>query len=311
VLVIGAGVSGLTTGICLAEAGLRVVIRADRPPGETTSAVAGALWGLHQVESGGRALGWARASLAELTRLAGQPGTGVRMASGVLAAGRAGTPPDWTAFLDGVRPCRDGELPGGYEAGWRFTAPVVDMPVYLGYLLGRFRGAGGTAQTGVAGSLAGAAREAPAVMNCTGIGARDLVPDPAVTPVRGQIVVVPNPGLDEFFVDDSGPPPELLYIFPHTGRVVLGGTSEPGSSALRPDPRTAARILDRCAAVEPKLRGAEVIAHRVGLRPVRPTVRVEAQRLPGGTLLCHNYGHGGAGITLSWGCARDAAGLII
>ena len=49
VLVIGAGVSGLTTGICLAEAGLSVTIRTAAPPGQTTSVAAGALWGLVRV----------------------------------------------------------------------------------------------------------------------------------------------------------------------------------------------------------------------------------------------------------------------
>ncbi len=310
VLVIGAGVSGLTTGVCLAEAGLRVLIRAQRPPDQTTSAAAGALWGLHLVESGDRALDWGRRTLAELTGLAADPASGVRLVSGVQAATPADAWPRWASVLDGLRPCRAGELPAGYLAGWRFTAPLVEMPVYLGYLLGRFTAAGGTIEAGVVGSLADAARAAPAVVNCTGVGARDLVPDPQVTPVRGQIVVVPNPGLAEFFVDDGGPPPDLLYFFPHRTVVVLGGTSERGSADLRPDPRTAARILDRCGAVEPRLRGAEVIAHRVGVRPARPKVRVEAQRLPGGTLLCHNYGHGGAGVTLSWGCAREVAGLI-
>jgi D-amino-acid oxidase len=39
-------------------------------------------------------------------------------------------------------------------------------------------------------------------------------------------------------------------------------------------------------------------------------VRLEAEPGDGGApLTVHNYGHGGAGITLSWGCAREAAGL--
>jgi len=56
VLVVGAGVSGLTTAVCLAEAGRGVEIRADRLPPDTTSAVAGALWGPHLVETGERAV---------------------------------------------------------------------------------------------------------------------------------------------------------------------------------------------------------------------------------------------------------------
>lgn len=47
----------------------------------------------------------------------------------------------------------------------------------------------------------------------------------------------------------------------------------------------------------------------VGLRPGRPTVRLEAERRDGG-LLVHNYGHGGAGLTLSRGCASAVLALI-
>ena len=144
---------------------------------------------------------------------------------------------------------------------------------------------------------------APVIVNCTGIGARELTPDPALYPVRGQVVVAANPGLTEFFVGE-GADDEVSYIFPHGATVVLGGTHEPGAESLRPDPATAERILASCAAVDPRLAGAPVLGHRVGLRPVRPRVRLESAALPGGRLLVHNYGHGGAGVTLSWGCAR-------
>jgi D-amino-acid oxidase len=53
------------------------------------------------------------------------------------------------------------------------------------------------------------------------------------------------------------------------------------------------------------------VAHRVGLRPVRPAVRLDSGQLPGGQTIVHNYGHGGAGVSLSWGCAADAAELAV
>jgi D-amino-acid oxidase len=76
-----------------------------------------------------------------------------------------------------------------------------------------------------------------------------------------------------------------------------------------PVPAVAARILRDCAAIEPRVNGARVLGHRVGLRPFRPQVRLEAEPPGRGPLVVHNYGHGGAGVTLSWGCAREAAGL--
>ena len=120
-------------------------------------------------------------------------------------------------------------------------------------------------------------------------------------PVRGQVVVTQNPGITEFFIGLGDESADLSYIFPHGDTVVLGGTEGHGDWRLEPDPATADRILRDCAAIEPALRGARVIAHRVGLRPVRPAVRLEAGRLPGGQTIVHNYGHGGAGVSLAWG----------
>jgi D-amino-acid oxidase len=94
-------------------------------------------------------------------------------------------------------------------------------------------------------------------------------------------------------------------MFPHGDTVLLGGTEQHGDWSLDPDPGISRRILARCAAVEPRLAGAEILAERVGLRPARPEVRLEAERTDSGGLLLHNYGHGGAGVTLAWGCARE------
>ena len=318
VLVVGAGVSGLTTAICLAESGTRVVIRAAAPPGQTTSSVAGAIWGPHLVEDSDRVARWGRETLAVLREFAADPATGVRTMAGVQAArGTPGAapaappePPDWLGHLRAV-PCRAADLPGGFASGWRYSAPLADMPAYLGYLRARFEAAGGRVEAGTVRSLSAAAAEhgARAVLNCTGTGARDLLPDRALTPYRGQVVIAENPGLTEFFIGLPDETTELVYLFPHGDTVVLGGTVVAGDWNTEPVPAVATRILRDCAAVEPRLNGARVVGHRVGLRPFRPQVRLEAEPPGPGPLVVHNYGHGGAGVTLSWGCAREAAGL--
>jgi len=315
VLVVGAGVAGLTTAVCLAEAGRRVEIRADRRPPDTTSAVAGAIWGPHLVETGERAARWRRVTLAVLRVLAAGPGgraTGVRIVSGAQVFRGSPAPPDWLDELGGHRPCRPAELPPGFSSGWRYTAPVAHMPTYLGYLQARFERAGGRLGVGAVASLAGAAREAgaPVVVNCSGAYARQLAADPAVTSVRGQAVVAANPGLTEFLIAPGDSSAELAYLFPHGEEVILGGSEAAGDWNLEPVPAVAERILRDCAAIEPRLAGARVLAHRVGLRPARPAIRLEAGPAPGGgPLIVHNYGHGGAGVTMSWGCAREAASL--
>ena len=324
VLVVGAGVSGLTTAICLAEAGLRAVIQAATPPGQTTSAVAGAIWGPHLVEDSPRATQWRRDTLSVLRELAAEPGTGVRVVTGVQADRGAPPPleppPAWLTELGPVTPCLRGSLPDGFTSGWRYAAPLAHMPTYLGYLRARFEKAGGRVETATVTSLAAAARDrgARAVVNCTGAGARDLVPDPEVTPFRGQVLVAANPGISEFFIGLADDTADLVYLFPHGDTVVLGGTVVAGDWSMEPVPALADRILRDCAAVEPRLRGARILDHRVGLRPYRPQIRLEAEPAEGDVwhpdsgipLLVHNYGHGGAGITVSWGCAREAAALV-
>ena len=185
------------------------------------------------------------------------------------------------------------------------------MPTYLGYLLARFESMGGRLEAGTVGSLSAASAEhgARAVVNCTGTGARGLLPDPALKPFRGQVVIAENPGLTEFFIGLAGGTSEVVYLFPHGDTVVLGGTEVGDDWNTEPVPAVAARILRDCAAIEPRVHGVRVLGHRVGLRPFRPQVRLEAEPPGPGPLVVHNYGHGGAGVTLSWGCAREAAGL--
>ena len=323
VLVIGAGVSGLTTAVLLAEAGARVAVQATLPPGETTSAVAGAIWGPHLVGPADLVDRWGLATLERLYELAGpdQPGTGIRLLRGRQVAGPDGFTEDPVGPLADVRPCGPRDLPEGYASGWRYTAPVISMPVYLDYLTRRLGNAGGTLETGItfdSPAEAAGRTAAKVLVNCTGTGAHGFARDPCVVPVRGQAVVVANPGLSEFFIGlgrdgatARGAGSGLVYLFPHESTVVLGGTQDTGSWSREPDPATAARIVAVCAAVEPALRDAKVIAHKAGLRPTRPQVRLEAEDLEGGRTLVHNYGHGGAGVTLSWGCAADAAALAL
>jgi D-amino-acid oxidase len=310
-VVVGAGVAGLTTAVCLAEAGASVRVWAAEPPDRTTSTIAGAMWGPSFQEPAGRVLEWTRTSLDDFRVLAELAGTGVRMASGRIVArtppGDEVPPP--LRLLPELRPCTPEDLPEGFAAGFRATVPLADMPRYLAYLRSRLAAAGVDVEGRDVASLSEAAAEAPVVVNCAGLGARRLAGDLSVRPARGQHVVVTNPGLDEYLLElaTGG---EWTSYFPHPGRVLLGGNSIPDSWDREPDPAFTSLVRSRCAAAEPRLGQATVLETLVGLRPDRPAVRVEREPLAGGWCV-HNYGHGGHGVSLSWGCAREAARLAL
>jgi D-amino-acid oxidase len=242
-----------------------------------------------------------------LGALAAEPSAGVHQLHGREVAQAVASPPPWTSLLADLRTLAAAELPAGFSSGWSYTAPAVNMPVYLQYLLDRYASRGGSVEYAVVPSLASV--DAPVVVNCTGIGARSLVPDEAVVPVRGQVVVVENPGISEFYIDHGAEDtPDYVYAFPHDDVVILGGTAEEGASDWAPRPEVSARILRDCAAIFPAVAGARVVTERVGLRP---EVRLAAEALPGGRVLWHNYGHGGAGVTLAWGCAREITAAVL
>jgi D-amino-acid oxidase len=148
------------------------------------------------------------------------------------------------------------------------------------------------------------------VVDCTGLGAREVAGDDELRPVRGQLVVVENPGIDEWFIGAESGAGDATYVLPQPYGLLLGGTAEEGAEDTAPDPATTRSIVERCARVHPELADARVLDVRVGLRPYRPRVRLETERLADGALCVHNYGHGGAGVTVSWGCALEAVRLL-
>src|SRR5690242_1983816 len=138
VLVIGAGVSGLSTAVCLAEAGYSVRVLAELPPEWTTSARAGASWGPYMMTHP-KALDWCHEAFEILVGLAGVRRSGIHMGSGIEAAFSEVEPPGWALEVPTFQMCRPHELPRGYAVGWRYTLPLADMSMYLPYLAERVR----------------------------------------------------------------------------------------------------------------------------------------------------------------------------
>ena len=311
VTVIGAGVSGLTCALRLAEAGARVRVLAAQPPPRTVSAVAAAVWYPYRAYPEELVLGWSRRSREVFDGLAQVPDSGVILRPGLELFWTPRPDPWWRTAVRSFRRAEPREVHAGAAGGWLFEAPVVDTGRFLPFLLRRLQDRGTTPEIASFATLESAAGAAGGdlLLNCSGLGARELVPDPSLQPIRGQVVRISNPGLDRFQIADDHPG-GMAYIIPRFDDVILGGTAEDGATSTDEDPATTAAILRRCADLEPAVASAQVLGIKVGLRPGRPAIRLEAERR-GSLTIVHNYGHGGAGVTLCWGCAEAVVGVCI
>jgi D-amino-acid oxidase len=307
IAVIGAGVSGLTCAVVLAEQGFPTTIFADETGPETTSAAAGAIWFPYDVEPLDRAIAWALESYQTFRNLGQDAETGVSMIE-LRTFCRAGTIsiPEWARKL-GAAVIDASGFSSQFVNGFGLTVPLIDTTVYLPYLARRHAAAGGVIHSGVRFTAVGEVpSEFAIVVNCAGIGARTLLPDNQLEPHRGQVVIVSKLDLPAAIVCDDAP---LMYAIPRTNDTLFGGTNEVNDSR-QPDPKTTAAILEECSRVL-HVSPPKILAERVGLRPFRRSgVRLETDRLGDGRRVVHNYGHGGAGFTLSWGCAKEVLRLV-
>jgi D-amino-acid oxidase len=310
IIVVGCGVVGLSCAARLAEAGKRVAIWTAALPEHTTSHVAAAFWHPYRIDPIVRASAWAGASYRVFVELAADPRTGVQLRTGVELFPTPIPDPPWAAAVDGFRHARPDELRLGRTHGIVFEAPVIDMPVYLPWLLARVRSLGVEIVERPLDSLTPALDQAPLVVDAAGLAARELVGDRELYAVRGQIVVCEQIGLDRVWLDEHDEA-GTTYIIPRTRDIVMGGVADEHDERLGEDPEQTEAIVRRCVAIEPRLAHAKRIGVRVGLRPCRSSVRLELERLPEGRRIIHDYGHGGAGVTASWGCADEVLALAL
>ena len=310
VTVVGAGVIGLSIAHEFAADGWAVTVVADQDAAASVSTVAAAVWFPYLSGGSPDATRWLARSLARFTELADDPTAGVDLRAGVVVERRPGVDRSWAALVGDAREAQPHELPAGALAGMRATVPVITTGEYAAWLRARVEALGVRFERRRVDSVRQLAASADLVVVAGGLLSGVLLgDDDTVVPVRGQVVRLANPGLTDWVIDDDNPG-GLAYIVPRRGDVVCGGVAEEGATSLEIDPETERLILERTAAIVPALRGQPVLSRGVGLRPVRPAVRLEW--VPGHdvpVIAC--YGHGGSGVTLSWGCAEAVLELAI
>ncbi len=305
--IVGGGIVGVNTGLVLAEAGHKVSIISRDPIRKTTSWAAAAMCYPVNVEETQRCRDWFKVSLAHMQRLFEVEESGVRQIEWRKCTRfDSFDAPFWLHCVDDWQLLQGDECPQGYKSGLQATLYAMHVDTYFPWMVGQFEAAGGSVTYAELGALSDIADNFDLVVNCTGVFAKDIANDHIIKPARGQVVVIKNPGITECITSFDEP----FYVYPRGEQCVLGGSFEVGKWSMSVDDDITDAILNRAAEFDERLKDPEILDVRVGLRPIRAEVRLERDALGDGTPLIHNYGHGGAGYTLSWGCAEQVSSLV-
>jgi D-amino-acid oxidase len=308
ILVLGAGVNGLASAITLQQHGHRATIWTRDDPLATTSAVAAAIWLPYLAEPRERVLAWSATTLATLQQQAKDPTSGIRTVRTIEVF--QDPEPDiwWLPAVPGARRLPRHEVPAPFSSAVELEVPLCDTTRYLPWLLAQFHARGGKLERREVTSLEQGFAAADTIVNCTGLGARSLCQDSELRPVRGQVLKLRGVQIDHAWIDDTTSQP--IYVLPRHDDIIVGGTAQRDDENLRVDAADSARMLADAYHRFPQLKGATVASAAVGLRPFRDSIRLEATTFGPGRKVIHDYGHGGSGFTVAWGCAAEVAAIL-
>uniref|UniRef100_A0A4X1V9S1 D-aspartate oxidase n=1 Tax=Sus scrofa TaxID=9823 RepID=A0A4X1V9S1_PIG len=263
IAVVGAGVMGLSTAVCIFKLvpGCSITVISDKFTPETTSDVAAGMLippvypdtPIHKQKQ------WFKDTFDHLFAIANSAeakDAGVLLVSGwqIFQSAPTEEVPFWADVVLGFRKMTKNELKKfpQHVCGQAFTTLKCEGPTYLPWLEKRVKGSGGLVLTRRVEDLWELHPSFNIVVNCSGLGSKQLVGDMEIFPVRGQVLKVQAPWVKHFIRDGSG----LTYIYPGIANVTLGGTRQKGDWNLSPNAEISKQILSRCCALEPSLRGA-------------------------------------------------------
>ncbi|MEL6561711.1 MAG: FAD-dependent oxidoreductase [Bacteroidota bacterium] len=307
--IIGCGISGITTGICLLEAGYKVSIVAKQLPQNTTSAVAAAIWFPYQIMPQHKANEWSLSTYYKFEQLAQVAHSGVSMSPLKLYLNHESEAWWKKSFPEGrLTELQPNQIPSQFKIGYEAMVPISETHIYLNFLLNMFKELGGSVELAQVDDIFGLAKCSFAVINCTGLGARKLMNDREMYPIYGQIVKVDlQDGVTSITAETpvSDVPHEVAYIVRRSDCLVLGGTAIKGKETDTAENQYTNGIIQRCRELDSNLKEVNIQSVTAGLRPGRTRVRLERT-----DNIVHNYGHGGGGYTVSWGCAEEVVTLV-
>jgi D-amino-acid oxidase len=329
IAVIGGGVIGLSTANLLLSEGHSVTLYTKEIPPNVTSSIACAIW--LPIWTGEKEevplnyadllTGWSIDSWQEFQHLhqIGAEKYGIHLITNhELFSGEEPLPPYLLATLksDEIQAVYDYNLPASFNFRWSFKTWLIETPIYLRQLLQDFLERGGKLVLMTFANVA-ELQQLPEhfIFNCTGLGSQELFGDVSLKGIKGQLLLHEPVALD--FALGAG----HYYLIPRSDSLILGSTFEESFLTEEPTEVAANEIWQainqfyQSQGTSLALADISLSANRVkkrvaGLRPYRSKgIRLEVEKI-GGKLVIHDYGHGGGGISLSWGCAKNALRLF-
>jgi D-amino-acid oxidase len=308
ITVIGCGVIGLSSGIKLLEAGFDVEIIARELPPATTSDVAAAIWYPYRCYPEEKALHWGKQTLETCYKLSEVNHSGVSIVEFTEYLPEPAPDPWWKNAVKQFCRLSQVSLPGLYRDGFLFEVPFIDSSLHMPWLVERFKKFGGKIRKAAVQDFEEIDSEVGVIVNCAGIGAGKLANDKSLYPVKGQSVRIKGTSDGGYYLDQHGSL-ALSYVLPRSDDIVLGGTAVEHDTTTEPEEEITEQIIRKARQLDPSLQIDEIKHVAAGLRPARSEVRLESEQKNGRHII-HNYGHGGAGYTLSWGCAEEVVELV-
>src|ERR1044072_2421576 len=306
IAVIGAGISGMSSAYLLKNKGHDVTIYAKAFSPNITSNRAAAFWFPYQIRNDKRGIEWSKKSYAFYEKLSANASTGISMKQliKVLREGVVEEEPVWIEFMpEGIcKPIPQHELAPGVLRAYDVLVPLIETQIFLPYLQNVLLERNVVFEEKTINSL-NELSSFDIIINSSALGARSLCNDATVIPIRGQVALLETDSSLPISLDNETP----LYVVPRKDAMIVGGTYEVDICEEITEAETIEHILSHAYAVFPEFRHKKVIGSWSGLRPYRPEVRVEHEA---GTNIIHNYGHGGSGFTLAFGCAAEVLNLV-
>ncbi|PSN50886.1 D-aspartate oxidase [Blattella germanica] len=291
IAVIGAGIVGMSTAVLVQEKipGIDITVISEKFSPHTTGDVAAGLWLPHCLEDTPESeiYRWSSKTYEYMLKLwqsvdAAEAGVCLVSKYDLSNEQERTEVPEWTKIplaYHTIDRTQAYKLSGHdkYVGGTHMITFTLEPTRYLPYLTKKFKLYGGKVVQRKIERLDDLAGQFDVVINCTGIQAHHLVGDNLIAPVRGQVLRVKAPWIFTALIERSG---GGNIVMPNMEDVILGGTHQRGNWNTNPDPKDSEAILQEC------------------------------YRLIPGLKVIHNYGHGGSGITISWGCAHDVVQIL-